>query len=44
MGRPDIAFKISVGGGGGRWDWGKVQGIRNINGRYEIDRGRLRIV
>ena len=30
--------------GGGRWDWGKVQGIRNINGRYEIDRGRLRIV
>ena len=22
----------------------KVQGIRNINGRYKIDRGRLRIV
>ena len=22
----------------------KVQGIRNINGRYNIDRGRLRIV
>ena len=22
----------------------KVQGIRSINGRYEIDRGRLRIV
>ena len=21
---------------------GKVQGIRNINGRYKIDRGRLR--
>ena len=23
---------------------GKVQGIRNINGRYKIDGGRLRIV
>ena len=23
---------------------GKVQGIRSINGRYKIDRGRLRIV
>ena len=23
---------------------GKVQGIRNINSRYKIDRGRLRIV
>ena len=22
---------------------GKVQGIRSINGRYKIDRGRLRI-
>ena len=22
----------------------KVQGIRNINGRYKIDRGRVRIV
>ena len=26
-------------------EWGeKVQGIRSINGRYKIDRGRLRIV
>ena len=25
-------------------DGGKVQGIRSINGRYKIDRGRLRIV
>ena len=25
-------------------NWGKVQGIRGINGRYKIDRGRLRIV
>ena len=24
--------------------WEKVQGIRSINGRYKIDRGRLRIV
>ena len=31
-------------GGGGRRMGGKVQGIRNINGRYETDRGRLRIV
>ena len=23
---------------------GRVQGIRNINGRYKIDRGRLRVV
>ena len=23
---------------------GKVQGIRRINGRYKIDRGRLRVV
>ena len=30
-------------GGGGRMEE-KVQGIRNINGRYNIDRGRLRIV
>ena len=31
-------------GGGGRRMGGKVQGIRNINGRYKIDRERLRIV
>ena len=31
--------------GGGRGRVGeKVQGIRSINGRYKIDRGRLRIV
>ena len=29
--------------GGGR-KGGKVQGIRSINGKYKIDRGRLRIV
>ena len=30
---------------GGGWREGeKVQGIRSINGRYKIDRGRLRIV
>ena len=23
---------------------GKVEGIRSINGRYKIDRGRLRVV
>ena len=33
---------------GYQWEWEgvmgeKVQGIRSINGRYKIDRGRLRI-
>ena len=31
-------------GEGGRRMGEKVQGIRSINGRYKIDRGRLRIV
>ena len=31
-------------GGGGRRMGEKVQGIRSINGRYKIDRGRFRIV
>ena len=31
------------GGGGGRMGK-KEQGIRSINGRYKIDRGRFRIV
>ena len=31
--------------GGKRGEWGeKIQGIRNINGRYKIDWGRVRIV
>ena len=30
--------------GRGRRTGEKVQGIRSINGRYKIDRGRLRIV
>ena len=31
--------------GGGRGELGKkVQGLRNINGRYKIERGMLRIV
>ena len=34
---------LSVGMRGGR-KGEKVQGIRSINGRYKIDRGRLRIV
>ena len=29
--------------GVGEWG-GKVKGVRSINGRYKIDRGRLRIV
>ena len=31
-------------GGGGEEYGEKVQGIRSINGRYKIDRQRLRIV
>ena len=31
-------------GGGGRRLREQVQGIRNINGMYKIDMGRLRIV
>ena len=31
-------------GGGGRRIGENVQGIRSINGKYKIDRGRLRIV
>ena len=27
-----------------RENGGKIQGIRSINGRYKIERGRLRIV
>ena len=34
---------LSVGWGRGE-NGGKVQGIRSINGRYKIDRGRVRIV
>ena len=30
--------------GGGRRTGEKVQGIRSINSRYKIDRGRLRIL
>ena len=39
----EITWKaISRGGEGIMGE--KVQGIRGINGRYKIDRGRLRIV
>ena len=31
-------------GGGGRIMGEKVQGIRSINGRYKIDRRKLRII
>ena len=31
--------------GGDEGEWGeKIQGIRSINGRYKLDRGRLGIV
>ena len=31
-------------GGSGERKGEKVQGIRSVNGRYKVDRGRLRIV
>ena len=40
----EITWRI-IHGGRGRGRMGaKVQGIRSINGRYKIDRGRLRII
>ena len=39
----EITWKGIRGGRGGRMG-GKVQGIRSINGRHKIDRGKLRIV
>ena len=40
----EITWRVISGEGtGGEWG-GKVQGIRSINGRYKIDRERLRIV
>ena len=39
----EITWRVISGEGSGE-NGEKVQGIRNINGRYEIDRGRLRIV
>ena len=39
-----ITWRVINGGGGRRRKRKKVQGIRSINGRYKIDRGRVRIV
>ena len=38
-----ITWRVISGEGEGE-NGEKVQGIRSINGRYKIDRGRLRIV
>ena len=36
---------LGISGEGERGEeWGKVQGIRSINGRHKMDRGRLKIV
>ena len=41
----EITWKVIRGEGRERRRmWEKVQGIRSINGRYKIDRGRLRII
>ena len=40
----EITWRVITGEGEwGEWG-GKVQGIRSINSRYKIDKGRLRIV
>ena len=39
----EITWRVISGEGSGG-EWGKVQGIRSIIGRYRIDRGTLRIV
>ena len=40
----EITWRVISGEGERENEGEKVQGIRSINGRYEIDRGRLRIV
>ena len=40
----EITWRVISGGRQGGKMGEKVQGIRSINGRYKIDRGRLRIV
>ena len=40
----EITRRVISGRGGGGIMREKVQGIRSINGRYKIDRERLRIV
>ena len=40
----DITWRDFSGEGEGRHRDEKVQGITSINGRYKIDRGRVRIV
>ena len=40
----EIPWRGLSAGGRGKRMGGKVQGIRSINGRYKIDRGRLRII
>ena len=39
-----ITRRVINGEGEGENGCEKVQGIRSINGRYKIDRGRVRIV
>ena len=39
----EITWRVIIEVGRGRIG-GKVQGMRSINGRYKIERGRLRIV
>ena len=40
----EITWKVLSGDGEGGEQREKLQEIRSINGRYKIDRGRLRIV
>ena len=40
----EITWRVISGKGEGGRMREKVQGVRSINGRHEIDKGRLRIV
>ena len=39
----EITWRV-IGGEVAGGEWKKGKGIRSINGRYKIDRGKLRIV
>ena len=40
----NITWRVFIGEGKGRNRVENVQGIRSINGRWKIDRGRLRTI
>ena len=40
----EITWRVISGGEGGERIGENVQGIRSVNGRFKMDRGRLRLV